>query len=153
MRTPPLTSQGQVRPPQDAEGRRPRTVTCTARALARGGGASCSLCRTSVISPFTAIRTCVPSQPLPESGYEGSHPTLDQQGTPGGPAQQPDITATGAFIMSCGSKRGGSQSTRSHFRLRVPGTECSGQTQGEWGPPGPVPCKSYHANSSAGGAG
>lgn len=83
-----------------------------------------------VTSPFTATRTCVTPQPRPERGSEGSHPTLDEQGTPRGPAQQPDITATGAAIMSWGSKRGGSQSTGSHFCLGAPGTECGGQTRG-----------------------
>ena len=38
--------------------------------------------------------------------------TLDQQGTPKErPAQLPDITARGAFIMSCTSETGGSRST------------------------------------------
>lgn len=133
IRTPLFpTSLGQVRPTQDAEGRGPRMVTSRARTPACGGSASYALCGASVISPFAAIRTCVPPQPRPESGYAGSHPTLDHRALR--PAQQPDITATGAFIKSCGSRRGGSQSTKSRLHLGVPGTECSGQTRGRVGP-------------------
>lgn len=85
----------------------------------------------------------------PESRYQGSEPLPKPHPGPtghsqAGPARLPGTTATGAFIMSCGSERGRSQSRRSHFRHCVPGTTCSSQTLRRVGPPGPVLCTPYH---------
>lgn len=78
---------------------------------------------------ITATRTRVTPQPCPESRYQGSEPLPKPHPEPTrhsqeGRARLPDITAKGPFIMNCGPERGGSQSTRSHFHHRVPGTAC-----------------------------